>query len=166
VVSHVGVNFLLYSDVHVAAWLTYSCNATWAMALVLYLVLIFQDPGSVDRSSNLNFEQILAKACQMVPPNTNQSQILDQICFVCRVIKPARSKHCYRCGRCINRFDHHCPWLNSCVGLKNHALFVAYLSLLSSYLLAASLISMYVAGAAYMAPNNIFHEDYSHTVWR
>ena len=57
-------------------------------------------------------------------------------------------------------------WLNTCVGLKNHALFVVYLSLLSSYLLAASLISMYVAGAAYIATNNIFHEAYSHTVWQ
>lgn len=42
---------------------------------------------------------------------------------------PLRARHCRECGRCVRRYDHHCPWLENCVGERNHPLFVAYLAL-------------------------------------
>ena len=29
--------------------------------------------------------------------------------------------------RCVTKMDHHCPWINSCVGHANHASFVRFL---------------------------------------
>jgi TusA-related sulfurtransferase len=43
-----------------------------------------------------------------------------RFCLPCRTMKPARGKHCYTCGRCVARFDHHCPFMGSCIGGKNH----------------------------------------------
>lgn len=45
-------------------------------------------------------------------------------CAVCRVVRPPRAGHCRICGVCILRLDHHCVWINSCVGQANHRSFL------------------------------------------
>jgi DHHC palmitoyltransferase len=44
-----------------------------------------------------------------------------------QIIRPLRAKHCRTCGRCVERLDHHCPYTNNCVGLKNHRYFILML---------------------------------------
>jgi len=48
----------------------------------------------------------------------------DAICVTCGITKPLRSKHCKHCGRCVSRFDHHCPWIDNCVAENNRRQFV------------------------------------------
>eukprot|EP01113_Clastostelium_recurvatum_P003442 TRINITY_DN11502_c0_g1_i1.p1 TRINITY_DN11502_c0_g1~~TRINITY_DN11502_c0_g1_i1.p1 ORF type:complete len:708 (-),score=75.08 TRINITY_DN11502_c0_g1_i1:16-2139(-) len=48
-------------------------------------------------------------------------------CSTCLVVRPARGKHCSVCDQCVAMFDHHCGWINACVGAGNvrqFALFV------------------------------------------
>ncbi|VDP12108.1 unnamed protein product [Onchocerca flexuosa] len=35
--------------------------------------------------------------------------------FICR---DSTCKHCRQCNKCISGFDHHCKWLNNCIGAK------------------------------------------------
>ncbi|TKS87728.1 Palmitoyltransferase ZDHHC23 [Collichthys lucidus] len=45
-------------------------------------------------------------------------------CPVCRVVRPPRAGHCRICGVCVLRLDHHCVWINNCVGQANHRSFL------------------------------------------
>jgi palmitoyltransferase ZDHHC4 len=49
--------------------------------------------------------------------------------------KPPRSKHCSLCRACVARSDHHCIWVNNCLGRGNYKHFLALL-LTTSILLA------------------------------
>ena len=54
-----------------------------------------------------------------------------KICPTCYIVRPFRASHCKECDNCVMRFDHHCPWLGSCLGKRNYIYFYFYLLLLN-----------------------------------
>lgn len=50
-----------------------------------------------------------------------------RFCKKCQCVKPDRTHHCSTCGQCVLKMDHHCPWLATCVGLRNYKAFLLFL---------------------------------------
>ncbi|EJW82699.1 DHHC zinc finger domain-containing protein [Wuchereria bancrofti] len=49
------------------------------------------------------------------------------ICTRCESYRPPRAHHCRICRRCIRKMDHHCPWVNNCIGEYNQKYFLQFL---------------------------------------
>ncbi len=54
---------------------------------------------------------------------------LEQIpeCSVCHKSKPPRYYHCRHCSRCIYKLDHHCNFVDNCIGQHNFKVYVHFL---------------------------------------
>ncbi|KAK2633600.1 hypothetical protein Ddye_028430 [Dipteronia dyeriana] len=89
-----------------------------AIGVVLFLLTSYTDPGTVKAE---NVSQYIAAY-----PYDNMIYT-ERECTTCKILKPARSKHCSICDRCVARFDHHCGWMNNCIGEKNTRYFMAFL---------------------------------------
>uniref|UniRef100_A0A0D9VJA4 S-acyltransferase n=1 Tax=Leersia perrieri TaxID=77586 RepID=A0A0D9VJA4_9ORYZ len=49
------------------------------------------------------------------------------VCFGFMCYQPPRTRHCHDCDKCVLQFDHHCVWLGTCIGKKNHCRFWWYI---------------------------------------
>ena len=98
--SSVGVMFLICSCLTV--YLTYVCTAACPTDPIVQQQRIF-------RKHNLDYDS-----------GSNRDTKDDMYCNVCNLIVQGRTKHCAQCNRCCAQFDHHCVWLNNCIGIENY----------------------------------------------
>ncbi|RWS14074.1 Dnz1-like protein [Dinothrombium tinctorium] len=79
----------------------------------------FSDPGVVlQPKHNLDFSnnQIDTNAAMLENGVRNREW---SICSKCETYRPPKAHHCRICRKCIRKMDHHCPWINNCVGEFN-----------------------------------------------
>ena len=43
-----------------------------------------------------------------------------KFCTTCLFFRTPTMVHCGRCNKCVQKFDHHCLWLNNCIGKENY----------------------------------------------
>lgn len=48
-------------------------------------------------------------------------------CDTCLLYRPPRASHCSICNNCVQRFDHHCPWVGQCIGVVRFSILEMFL---------------------------------------
>jgi len=105
------INFLLY------------CTQLGLM-IYNFFCSVFQGPGYVP----LGWKPDKEKIEDLLTYNEIKDlRLYLQYCEICKGYKAPRSHHCRKCNRCILKMDHHCPWINTCCGHRNHAYFIYFL---------------------------------------
>ncbi|XP_057773919.1 probable protein S-acyltransferase 7 [Salvia miltiorrhiza] len=130
--SHGGGIILVVSSVLLTAYI-----------IVLLFLTSGTDPGIVPRnpqppdldddSSGLSTDWggSQSSACGVpLTKNVSINGIVVKVkyCQTCMLYRPPRCSHCSICNNCVERFDHHCPWVGQCIGKRNYRFFFMFVS--------------------------------------
>ncbi|XP_023556531.1 palmitoyltransferase ZDHHC3 isoform X2 [Octodon degus] len=115
------------------------------LALASHCRAMLTDPGAVPKG---NATKEFIESLQLKP-----GQVVYK-CPKCCSIKPDRAHHCSVCKRCIRKMDHHCPWVNNCVGENNQKFFVLF----TMYIALISLHALIMVGFHFL---HCFEEDWT-----
>ena len=66
-----------------------------------------------------------------------------KFCVTCKIFRPPGASHCKHCNVCVERYDHHCPWVGNCIGRKNYPDFFYFLTYLDAFILTVLCESLY-----------------------
>jgi hypothetical protein len=102
-----------------------------ATLLISHIYMCLSDPGILKSNFDLSWLDIVLNKIDV-----------SNICPYCKVTKNKYSKHCHICGHCVEDFDHHCNWINNCIGEKNSNEFICFLVILIINLIFNYLIAL------------------------
>ncbi|ETV88704.1 hypothetical protein H257_00224 [Aphanomyces astaci] len=72
-------------------------------------------------------------------------------CERCDADHPKRSEHCDTCQGCVVLMDHHCPWVNNCIGIgnaKNFILMLLYVVVLCALMVVLTVAQLWLCASS------------------
>lgn len=98
---------------------------TAVLSCLTYLSLLvtgLRNPGIIARSEYKPVPEQRAKLYLI-----NGNEVITKYCSTCHLYRPPRCSHCAVCDNCIEKFDHHCPWVGTCIGRRNYQPYLVFI---------------------------------------
>ncbi|KAK1261150.1 putative S-acyltransferase [Acorus gramineus] len=119
------------------SWLVKMFSLILSAMVVFSLVMVGTgDPGFIPRSDESGTEEVgTSNGRRSIRVDVNGVEMKMKYCKICKIFRPPRSSHCIVCDNCVEKFDHHCPWIGQCIGLRNYRFFIMFItSALTSFI--------------------------------
>ncbi len=115
------------------------------------------DPGIIPRNTTMTDDEAAACATEQRVVEINGVTVPLKFCRTCRIFRPPRTAHCSECNVCVEKFDHHCPWMGQCIGRRNYRYFLRFVT---SVVALSAYTACFSALAAYRASLLALHGDF------